>query len=177
MKKERSYRRWLLHSFFVAGVVPLLICVVLFLGLFQTSVERYAAGVGQRRLEAMEHGLGSFAQLCEETLQHVAEDPTVSMTLQEGTERDTAVYALLYQAAGSLTPEAGLSLYDAGGRLLYTTADGRPGETMSVNWGLLHASRQDAGTVVRRVSPYDRAADRSCIQIARPVLSGVETVG
>ena len=177
MKKERSYRRWLLHSFFLAGVVPLLICVVLILGLFQTSVERYAAGVGQRRLEAMEHGLGSFAKLCEETLQHVAEDPTVSMTLQEGTERDTAVYALLYQAAGSLTPEAGLSLYDAGGRLLYTTADGRPGETMSVNWGLLHASRQDAGTVFRRVSPYDAAADRSCIQIARPVLSGGETVG
>ena len=42
--KERSYRRWLLHSFLLAGVVPLLICVVLILGLFQTSVERYAAG-------------------------------------------------------------------------------------------------------------------------------------
>ena len=110
--KERSYRRWLLQSFLLAGVVPLLICVVLILGLFQTSVERYAAGVGQRRLEAMEHGLGSFAQLCEETLQHVAEDPTVARTVQEGTERDTAVYALLYQAVNTLTPEAGLSLYD-----------------------------------------------------------------
>ena len=100
--KERSYRRWLLHSFLLAGVVPLFICVVLILGLFQTSVERYAAGVGQRRLEAMEHGLGSFAQLCETTLQHVAEDPTVAKTLQEGTERDTAVYALLYRRTSGL---------------------------------------------------------------------------
>ena len=102
--KERSYRRWLLHSFLLAGVVPLLICVVLILGLFQTSVERYAAGVGQRRLETMEHGLGSFAQQCETTLRHLSEDPTVAKTLQEGTERDTAVYALLYHATGALTP-------------------------------------------------------------------------
>ena len=159
--KERSYRRWLLQSFLLAGVVPLLICVVLILGLFQTSVERYAAGVGQRRLEAMEHGLGSFAQLCETTLQHVAEDPTVAKTLQEGTERDTAVYALLYRAAGELTPEAGLSLYDAGGSLLYTTAAGRPGETLPVGWGLLHAARENGRSVFRRDSPYGDAAARS----------------
>ena len=175
--KGHSYRRWLLNSFLIAGVVPLLICVVLILGLFQTSVERYAVGVGQRRLEAMQHGLGSFAQLCETTLQHVSEDPTVARTLREGTERDTAVYALLYRSTGALTPEAGLSLYDAGGSLLYTTAAGHPGETLPVNWGLLHAARQDAGTVFRRVSPYDATADRSAIQIARPVLSGGEIVG
>jgi sensor histidine kinase YesM len=42
---------------------------------------------------------------------------------------------------------------------------------------LLHAARQDAGTVFRRVSPYDDASDRAAIQIARPVLSGGETVG
>ena len=175
--KERSYRRWLLHSFLLAGVAPLLICVVLILGLFQTSVERYANGVGQRRLEAMEHGLGRFAQLCEMTLGQVAEDPTVAKTLQEGTERDTAVYALLYRAIGELTPEAGLSLYDAGGSLLYTTAAGRPGETLPVGWGLLHAARENGRSVFRRVSPYDDAAARSAIQIARPVLYGGETVG
>lgn len=172
-----SYRHWLLQSFLAAGVIPLLICVCLILGLFQTSVERYARGVGQRRLEAMEHDLGFFAQLCETTLQHVAEDPLIARTVQQGTQRDTEVYALLYRAVNSLTPEAGLSLYDAGGRMLYTTADGRPGETLPVHWGLLGAAGESAGTVFRRVSPYDDAAERSCIQIARPVRAGAETVG
>lgn len=177
--RERSYRRWLLDSFLLAGVVPMLLCVGLILAVFQTSVERYALDVGQRRVDTIRSELSNFARRCEETLLHISEDALIEEAVAGSVQGDTAVYALLYQAASALTPEAGLSLYDARGQLLYTTADGRLDETVSVRWGLLAAAGQSDTAVFRRVSPYDgdEAAKRSCVQIARPIRSRGEILG
>ena len=50
---NRSFRTKLLVSFLLIGMVPLLLCTVLMLGIFQSSLHRSVADTAQTQLDAL----------------------------------------------------------------------------------------------------------------------------
>lgn len=177
MKPVRaSFQKRLLRNFLVAGVIPLVACVALILGVFQASLAGNAESAARTRLAALTGDLNELAAGCDRVLAQLAGNGPVSAALAGSESRDTGIYSVLYSAAAPLLRSADFSLYDAQGRILYTTGAGGLGDDLPVNWGLLGQARTGEGLVCRRVSPYDAVA-RGSMQLCRGVKAGGDTVG
>lgn len=174
--KRGSYQRGLLRSFLLAGMVPLMVCAALILGIFQTYAQSTADFTGRSQTEAMNKAAGAFMDECAEVLRQTAQNPAVRAATIGLAPDSTKVYNALYSADSALRTGANVSLYNAGGELLHTTGSAQPGETLPVDWGVLHLADAHDGTVFRRVSEYD-SVRRSAMQAACPIRFSAHTVG
>ena len=166
-----SFQKKLLGAFLGVGVIPLLVCVFLILNLFHLSLARNAENLAESQLTAMTGGLTELLTACGGVLEDLSGQGEVGMALTRGALRDTQIYSALYDTAAPLLRNADFSLYDGEGKLLYTTGNGRLGETLPVNWGLLAAARAKGETVYRAASPYDQSP-RGRMQMALVISAG-----
>lgn len=174
--KHSSYRRRLLVDFLLVGILPLLVCVSLIFVVFRSAILSSAETSARSQLSALTEGLAGLVETCDRVLARIGEEPLVVNALGESAGRDTKVYSALYTSVMPLERGADVSLYDAEGHMLYTTGVGRTGEDLDPNWGVLALARERGELVCRRVSPYDKVA-RGCMQLARRVTDGTDTVG
>lgn len=171
-----SFQKKLLGAFLGVGVIPLLVCVFLILNLFHLSLARNAENLAESQLTAVTGGLTELLTACGGVLEDLSGQGEVGMALTRGALRDTQVYSALYDTAAPLLRNADFSLYDGEGKLLYTTGNGRLGETLPVNWGLLAAARAKGETVYRAASPYDQSP-RGRMQMALAISAGEGVAG
>lgn len=155
--KHTSFRTKLLASFLAVGVVPLVICVLLMLNIFQASLTRQAADTARGELAGVIQTLDVFFSRGETAMGRLQGDAQVIQTLNQSRPAATqALYSSLYGAAGTLVQSADLSLYDDRGRWVCSTATGR--EDLPTHWGILAAADETNSVLYRGVDSGVRAA-------------------
>ena len=144
-----SFRKKLLGSFLAVGLVPLVVCVGLILGIFQTVLLRNSMESAQSQIEALTSDLGGLIASCGDVLEELGREELILRAMTgRGRGNGTQVYNALYSAASPLLREADFALYDAEGKLLYAISNAVP-RSLPANWGILAAAREEEGLVCR----------------------------
>ncbi|BDF67154.1 hypothetical protein CE91St43_11260 [Oscillospiraceae bacterium] len=174
---NRSFRRKLLFGFLVTGIVPLLICVLMMVGVFRGSLERNAAETAQTQLAAAGADMDELFHVCAGVMDTLAQDPQVRAALSGSREvEEQDIYYQLYAGAAPALSRADVSLFDAHGRRLYSTANDRGGTALSADWGVLRAARETGELVFRDVEDFSGGGP-DCLRAARPVTEGGRVLG
>ena len=175
---NRSFRTKLLVSFLLIGMVPLLLCTVLMLGIFQSSLHRSVADTAQTQLDALCGDLDGLLDACAQVMDRLRSSGRVRSALDSGpTDMAQDIYSILYDTASPLLNDAAFSLLDAGGSRLYATASLSGGGCLSVDWGLLKAARRSPDIVYRDVDDFGQGGAGSLLQAACAVREGERVVG
>ena len=163
-----SFHRKLTAAFLAVGVLPLLICVVLMLNVFQLFLARSTEDTAAAQLSAVTEDMGKLLSSCEDVLEQLGRHGRILQALDGAGQDSQSVYSALYAVASPLLREADFSLYDAQGHLLYTTAAASARADLSTAWGLLAAAGASPGVVYRDVPSFSGTAS-ACMQAARAV--------
>lgn len=160
-----SFHRKLTAAFLAVGVLPLLICVVLMLNVFQLFLARSTEDTAAAQLSAVTEDMGKLLSSCEDVLEQLGRHDRILQALDGAGQDSQSVYSALYAVASPLLREADFSLYDAQGHLLYTTAAASARADLSTAWGLLAAAGASPGVVYRDVPSFSGTAS-ACMQAA-----------
>lgn len=156
---DQSFRRKLLYGFLLIGIVPLLICTVLMLGIFQTTLGQNADSNAETQLQSIDAGLDEFFLTCAGVMAELREDAQVISVLDPGDPDPAAnLYDVLYAHAAPVLNKADFSLFDREGNRLYSTASRPESARLPVNWGILQAAGEADELVFRDVEGFTPAA-------------------
>ncbi len=170
---RQSFRHKLLAGFLVIGIVPLLLCILLMLGIFRFTLEHDSVEAAQAQLQALDADLGELVDTCAGVMDALQADPAVLSALSGSAANDDQdVYYRLYTAAAPLLGSADFSLFDSSGSRVYSTAGARTRTTLPTGWGLLKAARDSDRLVFRDVADFTGAGDTDCLRAARALRLG-----
>ena len=173
---KSSYQRSLFRTFLLAGALPLFVCVLLILSIFRLSSEANTDRTGTLRIGSIARAVTAFTTQSETALNRVSSDPLILSALEQRSPASTELYHTLYGALNDIPSSPDITVYDSAGSLLYTTGEGKPGERLPVDWGVLCYARSKDRVVFCRTSPYD--PDLRCsMEIACPVKAGGSVLG
>lgn len=159
-----SFQKKLLAAFLMIGILPLVVCVLVLLNTFRAALDRGAEEAAGAQLSAMSADFHALLDSCQGVMEQISRHAVVREALGGGSSRDREVYNALFSAASPLLQDAGFSLYDAAGRLRYST-DGLGADTLSPDWGLLAAAGSGRDAVFRDTA----GGDTSCLRAAQAV--------
>ena len=137
-------------------LVPLLISSVVMVHIFTMSLNRQSEGTAKQQITEISERFSRLLEDCENTCAELTADGSAAWNLIDNTtiEIQKGMYLSLYQAVQEIYGHAQCSVYDAGGRLRFTT-DTLPREgKLPVYWGLLRKTSQDDGMTYYRTDPY-----------------------
>ncbi|NCB62244.1 MAG: sensor histidine kinase [Clostridia bacterium] len=157
MKKawNRSFRWKLLTGFLVIGLVPLLLCTVLMLAVFQMTLQKDVRSTADAALASMDADFDSLVRSAEEVMALLRGDSVVKAALSGSrTAGPQDVYYALYTQSSPLLNRADFSIFDVFGRRVYSTAGGNRQRELPTQWGLLEAARENDEIVVRSVETF-----------------------
>lgn len=166
-----SFRRKLTAAFLAVGVIPLLICVVLMLNVFQLFLARSTEDTAATQLTAITQDMGELLSSCEDVMRQLGRHDRILQALDGDGQNAQSVYSALYAVASPLLRDADFTLYNAQGALLYTTATTSGRTDLSTGWGLLAAAKDAPGVVYRDVPSFSGTAS-DCMQAAWAVHAG-----
>ena len=122
------------------AAIPLLFSTLLMVRIFDSSLRRQTRQEGYRQLEEISGRLQQMLGNCNHTCQALDEDGSAFQSLIDNKTIDLKkdLYLSLYQAVQETSSYAYLSMYDAGGKLRFTTdsMSGRPA-SLPLHWGIL----------------------------------------
>ncbi len=172
LRKPLSFKYRLFAGSLVVALIPLLLCSLTMGRLFNEMLVRQTAALGEEQAGELAGRLSAVLQDCEAALAQAAGEPTLQRALVDRNDDSLRkdAYLLLYEAAGEVRTQVGLSLYDAGGYLQFTTRDGSQDERLPVNWGVLRkAARAGDTRYLAQPSGAEDSRDEVCLRLARPV--------
>ena len=140
----------------LATLVPLLISSVVMVHIFTMSLNRQSEGTAKQQITEISERFSRLLEDCENTCAELTADGSAAWNLIDNTtiEIQKGMYLSLYQAVQEIYGHAQCSVYDAGGRLRFTT-DTLPREgKLPVYWGLLRKASQGDGMTYYRTDPY-----------------------
>ena len=140
----------------LATLVPLLISSVVMVHIFTMSLNRQSEGTAKQQITEISERFSRLLEDCENTCAELTADGSAAWNLIDNTtiEIQKGMYLSLYQAVQEIYGHAQCSVYDAGGRLRFTT-DTLPREgKLPVYWGLLRKTSQNEGMTYYRTDPY-----------------------
>ena len=140
----------------LATLVPLLISSVVMVHIFTMSLNRQSEGTAKQQITEISERFSRLLEDCENTCAELTADGSAAWNLIDNTtiEIQKGMYLSLYQAVQEIYGHAQCSVYDAGGRLRFTT-DTLPREgKLPVYWGLLRKASQNEGMTYYRTDPY-----------------------
>ncbi len=156
-----SFRSRVFLSCLLAALVPLLLSSIVMIQLFTASLNRQNMVEGERQLKEV---CSRFSQLLENgghACERLTEDGSAARVMIDNStvsiQKD--LYLLLYQAVQEIYGYAQFSLYDAGGRLRFTTNTSMKSESLPVYWGLLKKAAPNRGITYYRTDPYLSVTD------------------
>ena len=169
--KPLSFKYRLFAGSLVVALIPLLLCGVSLGRLFNDMLLHQSAAQGAEQAAELAGRLTAVLQDGEAALETVASDPRLQRALVDHTndEYSKDAYLTLYEATRQVRSQVGLSLYDAGGKLQYTTQSGESAASQPMNWGILRkASRHGGVQYMARPGQADQA-QAVCLSMACPV--------
>ena len=124
--------------------------------IFTMSLNRQSEGTAKQQITEISERFSRLLEDCENTCAELTADGSAAWNLIDNTtiEIQKGMYLSLYQAVQEIYGHAQCSVYDAGGRLRFTT-DTLPREgKLPVYWGLLRKASQNEGMTYYRTDPY-----------------------
>ncbi len=170
-----SFRKRLLLFFLAAGILPLAACVTIMLTIFGTAVSNSEQTEAQARLAGMTASLEETAEDCDEVLRRLCASRPLTASLSDPDSHDSDVYRMLYAAAASMLRQAEFSVYDATGRIRYTTGEVGSQEALDAGWGLLRAAGASDGPAWGGASLPERG--ENCLRLCRAIREKDEISG
>ena len=151
-----SFKNRVFFMCLLATLVPLLISSVVMVHIFTMSLNRQSEGTAKQQIMEISERFSRLLEDCENTCAELTADGSAAWNLIDNTtiEIQKGMYLSLYQAVQEIYGHAQCSVYDAGGRLRFTT-DTLPREgKLPVYWGLLRKASQNEGMTYYRTDPY-----------------------
>lgn len=151
-----SFKTRVFFMCLLATLVPLLISSVVMVHIFTMSLNRQSEGTAKQQITEISERFSRLLEDCENTCAELTADGSAAWNLIDNTtiEIQKGMYLSLYQAVQEIYGHAQCSVYDAGGRLRFTT-DTLPREgKLPVYWGLLRKASQNEGMTYYRTDPY-----------------------
>ena len=151
-----SFKNRVFFMCLLATLVPLLISSVVMVHIFTMSLNRQSEGTAKQQITEISERFSRLLEDCENTCAELTADGSAAWNLIDNTtiEIQKGMYLSLYQAVQEIYGHAQCSVYDAGGRLRFTT-DTLPREgKLPVYWGLLRRASQNEGMTYYRTDPY-----------------------
>ena len=151
-----SFKNRVFFMCLLATLVPLLISSVVMVHIFTMSLNRQSEGTAKQQITEISERFSRLFEDCENTCAELTADGSAAWNLIDNTtiEIQKGMYLSLYQAVQEIYGHAQCSVYDAGGRLRFTT-DTLPREgKLPVYWGLLRKASQGDGMTYYRTDPY-----------------------
>ena len=151
-----SFKNRVFFMCLLATLVPLLIFSVVMVHIFTMSLNRQSEGTAKQQITEISERFSRLLEDCENTCAELTADGSAAWNLIDNTtiEIQKGMYLSLYQAVQEIYGHAQCSVYDAGGRLRFTT-DTLPREgKLPVYWGLLRKASQGDGMIYYRTDPY-----------------------
>ena len=151
-----SFKNRVFFMCLLATLVPLLIPSVVMVHIFTMSLNRQSEGTAKQQITEISERFSRLLEDCENTCAELTADGSAAWNLIDNTtiEIQKGMYLSLYQAVQEIYGHAQCSVYDAGGRLRFTT-DTLPREgKLPVYWGLLRKASQNEGMTYYRTDPY-----------------------
>lgn len=151
-----SFKNRVFFMCLLATLVPLLISSVVMVHIFTMSLNRQSEGTAKQQITEISERFSRLLEDCENTCAELTADGSAAWNLIDNTtiEIQKGMYLSLYQAVQEIYGHAQCSVYDAGGRLRFTT-DTLPREgKLPVYWGLLRKASQGDGMTYYRTDPY-----------------------
>lgn len=160
-----SFKNRVFFMCLLATLVPLLISSVVMVHIFTMSLNRQSEGTAKQQITEIGERFSRLLEDCENACAELTADGTAAWNLIDNTtiEIQKGMYLSLYQAVQEIYGHAQCSVYDAGGRLRFTT-DTLPREgKLPVYWGLLRKASQSEGMTYYRTDPYLAVTDPSIL--------------
>ena len=151
-----SFKNRVFFMCLLATLVPLLISSVVMVHIFTMSLNRQSEGTAKQQITEISERFSRLLEDCENTCAELTADGSAAWNLIDNTtiEIQKGRYLSRYQAVQEIYGHAQCSVYDAGGRLRFTT-DTLPREgKLPVYWGLLRKASQNEGMTYYRTDPY-----------------------
>lgn len=174
MKGRRpiSFRHRLFMGSLLVALVPLVLCSLMMGRLFTNMLIREANTQGEEQTAELTKRLHSMLEDGGSALDRLAGNGDIQRALMDRAmdplRKDT--YLTLYQTTKEMHSQVGISLYDAGGYMKYTTQSGDHPLRLPVNWGILHKVSLLGGTQYM-AQPLSKMPTQGevCLRMARPV--------
>ena len=160
-----SFKNRVFFMCLLTTLVPLLISSVVMVHIFTMSLNRQSEGTAKQQITEISERFSRLLEDCENTCAELTADGSAAWNLIDNTtiEIQKGMYLSLYQAVQEIYGHAQCSVYDAGGRLRFTT-DTLPREgKLPVYWGLLRKASQNEGMTYYRTDPYLAVANPSIL--------------
>ncbi len=160
-----SFKSRVFFMCLLATLVPLLISSVVMVHIFTMSLNRQSDGAAKQQITEISERFSRLLEDCENVCAELTADGSAAWNLIDNTtiEIQKGMYLSLYQAVQEIYGHAQCSVYDAGGRLRFTT-DTLPREgKLPVYWGLLRKAFQSEGMTYYRTDPYLAVTDSSIL--------------
>ncbi|MCD8276877.1 sensor histidine kinase [Enterocloster citroniae] len=140
----------------LVALVPLTFSSVVMTRLFTVSLNRQIASEGARQMEEISLRLTQLLENCEKACDTLTADGSASWVMIDNktVEIQKDLYLSLYQAVQEIYSHAQFSIYDAGGKLRFTTDTAPKNSALPVYWGLLKKASVGSGITYYRVDPY-----------------------
>lgn len=165
-RKSMSFFTRLMLSFVALGIIPLGIFAILTSQTLNSMAIRQAKDLSDNQLSSLENFMDEFLSTSSDRLQLVTQDQELKRAIIDRKEETEGLYVQLYRLVNDLYPAAGISLYDAGGRVVYTTDPMNADIQMPLSWGPL----QRAGSADDVIIYWDTTKNsRYALQLAAPL--------
>lgn len=145
--KNMSFKYRLFCGFLCLAIVPVLFYSPFVINIYKNRVMAQTKENAVHQLAETSQRVESMLEGCTQVAGRVAAQRDITWALLDNTNDITKeVNLTLYQSSNELLAGVSVSLYDAGGRLHFTT--GNPETTLPLRWGVLRKANQASGEVI-----------------------------
>lgn len=164
----------ILFGCLIVALIPLLFSGIFMVRIFDASLSRQSQAELNNQLAEVRDRLDQLFSSCEEVCIKLARDDSAYRVMIDNTTINVQkdLYLSLYQAVQETFSYASFSIYDAGGKLRFTTDNNTalPGD-LPIHWGLLRKASAGEGVVYYRTDPYLTGNPEVVLQAACPLES------
>ncbi len=144
---RRSFKTRIFFTVLLVSLLPLIICDVIMLPILIAHSEQKLAQESAQQMRLIQTALTDVMDSLNRSLRELSRDKTVFTMFSENSADDSALYALLFQAATNTGNYAGIGLYDDQGICRYAINGTNLGSVLPTDWGVLYAAGQSAEPV------------------------------
>lgn len=173
---KRTFKQELLICMIAVSVLPLAVCSLFLIQLFQLKISRDYQVKDMELAEEVNGRLGKLFSEFGELTEEICNDDEIAEALrQSASESSGEVYRTLYRKTKELREYAWFELYGMDGTCLYSTGAGTYQRRLEPYWGILRkASEEEEKLVVLRA---DEPSGNAVLQAARLVRDEQGSVG
>ena len=160
-----SFKARIFLGCLLVALVPLTFSSLVMTRLFTASLNRQITAEGTQQLDEISTRMAQLLENCEKACETLTADGSAAWVMIDNktVEYQKDLYLSLYQAVQEIYSHAQFNIYDAGGKLRFTTDTAMDTRPLPVHWGLLKKASDKEGITYYRVDPYLSGGDRNTI--------------